>query len=326
MLNDNPLPARYLFPMRIRSALWLAPCILMSILPHTSSAAPGISFVKEPKVIKASDSGRPMFEYRFAPDVAYKPYIFQLYSPAGVGLLRDAPVDHIHHHGLMFAIAVNDMPFWEEVLKNEVVGGHQIPRRTDVTDDRIIQQLDWLTPTGEFVLHETRSIQPLPSPDATLLTWRCRLETPPGKDAVTLSGHPYYGLGARLLQSMDKVSSFTNSSGQPGEIVRGDLRLVPATWVACSGPTADGKTVTIAIFDHPGNFRYPSQKFTMALPFAYIATTLNWKDPFPLKAGAPLDLCYGVSVWDGKPDAAQIDKACRQWQESTPLTSARETK
>lgn len=87
--------------------------------------------------------------------------------------------------------------------------------------------------------------------------------------------------------------------------------------MACTGP-ADGKIVTIAIFDHPGNLRYPSLKFTMAAPFAYISTTLNLlKEPFQLKAGEPLNLCYGVAVWDGQIDAAQVDQACRQWQELT---------
>ncbi len=297
-----------------------SPAIIIGILASTLacgiSAEP--SLLKEEMVIKATSDGRPMFEYRYAPDVAFKPYIFQLYSPGGVPILRDAPVDHIHHHGLMFAVGVNDETFWEEVIKGAIVGGHQIPRQTDVTGNLITQQLDWQNRSGDIVLHETRTIQPLENPDATLLTWRCRLETPPGKDAVNLFGHPYYGLGARLLESMDKVATFMNSSGQPGEIIGGDHRLVPATWVACTGPTADGKMVTIAIFDHPDNLRYPSQKFTMAVPFAYISTTLNWKEPLQLKAGEPLDLCYGVAVWDGAVQAEQIEKAFRKWQENTP--------
>ncbi len=287
------------------------------VLASFHEAFAGPKLVREPAAIVATSDGRPMFEYRFAPGAAFKPYIFQMYSPGGVPVLRDAPVDHIHHHGLMFAVAVNGTTFWEEVINQVAIGGHQIPRETDVSGGCIRQLLDWKTPAGEFVLRETRSIQPLANPAATLLTWRCRLETPPGRESVALSGHPYYGLGARLLESMDKVCKFSNSSGLPGEIVRGDLHLVPASWVACTGPTPDGRVVTMAIFDHPGNFRYPSQKFTMAVPFAYIATTLNWKEPFPLKAGEPLDLCYGVAVWDGEIPPEQIENACRLWQEST---------
>lgn len=215
----------------------------------------------------------------------------------------------------MFAIGVNGVTFWEEKTK-KLIGGYQVPLQTDGRGGSITQQLDWRSTNGAVLLHETRTLTPHPDQNATLLTWRCRLETPPGTNAVNLSGHPYYGLGLRLLQSLDKVATFQNSSGQPGEKLYNDLRLVPAAWVAATGPVGE-KFVTVAIFDHPGNFRYPAIKFTMSQPFAYLATTLNWKAPFQLKAGVPLDLCYGVAVWDGKMDAAQIERACRQWQELT---------
>ena len=29
-------------------------------------------------------------------------------------MVRDAPSDHLHHHGLMFAVQVNEVNFWEE--------------------------------------------------------------------------------------------------------------------------------------------------------------------------------------------------------------------
>ena len=298
----------------MKSQLWLAG-ILGLMLAREGSAAPGINLVKEQRVIKVSANGRPLFEYQFAPATAFKPYIFQLYSPGGLAVLRDAVPDHVHHHGLMFALQADEVTFWEETIKNNDIGGRQLPRQTDVYGDRIVQQLDWQGTNGAVRLCETRTIQPLADPNATLLTWRDRLETPPGTNVVTLSGHHYYGLGARLLQSMDKTSTFINSSGSPAEIVRRDERLVSASWVACTGPTADGRLMTIAIFDYPSNLRYPAKKFTMATPFAYLSTTLNlWKEPFLLKAGEPLELCYGVAVWDGKIDASQIEQTCRQWQ------------
>ena len=41
----------------------------------------------------------------------FKPYVRELYSLNGVNLLRDAPADHLHHHGLMYTIRVNDLNF-----------------------------------------------------------------------------------------------------------------------------------------------------------------------------------------------------------------------
>jgi len=299
----------------MKPTFWLA-AILGLMLAMEVSAAPTIRLIKENTAIKATIAERPLFEYRFAPEAAFKPYIFPLYSPSSVAVLRDAVPDHIHHHGLMFAISVNGVTFWEEKTKT-LNGGYQIPIQTDVSGGLITQQLDWRSTNGAVLLHETRTIQPYTNQNVTLLTWRSRLETPPGTNAVTLSGHHYYGLGARLLKSMDRASLFMNSTGQAGEIVRGDERLVPSVWVAGTGPAADGKPVTIAIFDHPDNLRYPAKKFTMSTPFAYLSTTLNWEEPFQLKAGAPLDLCYGVAVWDGKMDADQIEQAFQSWLKST---------
>lgn len=298
----------------MKPTFWLAG-ILGLTLARVVSAEAGIHFVKAQTVIKVSANDRPMFEYQFAPKLAFKPYIFQLYSPGGIAVLRDAVPDHVHHHGLMFALAVDQVTFWEE----GTTGGREIPRQTEVRGDHIVQQLDWQSTNGAVLLRERRTIQPLASPKATLLTWRDRLETPPGTNDVTLSGHHYYGLGARLVQFMDRVSTFMNSSGQPGDIVRGEERLISASWVACTGPAADGRLVTIALFEHPNNLRYPASKFTMAAPFAYLSATLDlWKEPFQLKAGEPLDLCYGVAVWDGKIDAAEIEQTCQQWQKLAP--------
>jgi hypothetical protein len=96
-------------------------------------------------------------------------------------------------------------------------------------------------------------------------------------------------------------------------VVRGTERLSPAKWCAYSAP-AEGKMVTVAIFDHPANLRHPNRMFTMSEPFSYISATLNlWQEPFTLKAGEPLNLRYGVAAWDGKIDATKVEKTYQQW-------------
>ncbi len=76
---------------------------------------------------------------------------------------------------------------------------------------------------------------------------------------------------------------------------------------------ADGKPVTVAMFDHPGNFR-PATFFTLTHGFAYLSATLNeWKEPITLKAGQPLKLCYGIALWDGEVDKAAVEKLYQRW-------------
>ena len=84
---------------------------------------------------------------------------------------------------------------------------------------------------------------------------------------------------------MDSGGRFFNADDKQGEIVRGDERLTPVKWCAYSAK-ADGKPVTVAVFDHPHNFRYPASMFTMSTPFAYLSATCNeWKQPITIKAG-----------------------------------------
>ena len=95
--------------------------------------------------------------------------------------------------------------------------------------------------------------------------------------------------------------------------MHGDEKLTPTKWVAYSAK-ADGKPVTVAMFDHPANLRHPAKMFTMNTPFAYIAATLNvWKEPITLKAGHPLNLCYGVAVWDGAVDKDTVERVYECW-------------
>ncbi len=58
--------------------------------------------------------GRKLLTYSFASN-QFKPYVRELFTLAGDNVLRDAPADHLHHHGLMYAIRVNGVNFWEEV-------------------------------------------------------------------------------------------------------------------------------------------------------------------------------------------------------------------
>jgi len=260
-----------------------------------------------------------VFTYRYS-NVPYKPYVEQLCTPAGVNVVRDSPPDHKHHHGLMFAVSADDVDFWGEDGRpgrqvNRKLRGPLFPEPDDLAVGVLFQKLDWAGAGDQVLLTEDRTLQLCAAAgiDATLLTWRSRLTPAPGKAAVTLSGAHYVGLGMRFPESLDKTATFLNASGQPGQIVRGDERVVRANWSACTGDV-DGHAVTVAMFDHPDNARHPATWFTMRDPFAYMSATLNlWKEPLTIKAGEPLELCYGVAVWDGRVETAKIEALYQQW-------------
>jgi hypothetical protein len=264
--------------------------------------------------------GQAVAKYRFT-DVPFKPYVKELFTPGGVQVLRDSPLDHKHHHALMFAVAVDNVDFWSEtpICGRQVSRGIEAARSTAENDRRstsFAHKIDWLAPDEKLLLRERRTLVVHGGKEigATLLTWQSRLETPPTKDAVKLTGSHYFGLGTRFVESMDKAGRFFNSEGKEGPVVRGNERLTPAKWCAYASK-ADGKPVTVALFDHPKNLRHPARFFTMR-PFAYLGATFNlWKEPLVLKAGQPLDLRYGVALWDGEVEATEVDRLYQQWIE-----------
>ena len=293
--------------------------------PAAGAAATGssaaIAIHQEGTSMLVASGGQTLMEYRLAPSPA-KPYVVRLYTPGGVNVLRDGVPDHKHHHGLMFAIAADGVNFWEETPGT----GSEVPQegtRTVTTAANgtarawLGQDLAWIGPKSSSpILLENRAIVVGRTKDgsATLLTWRSTLSAPPGRESVTLTGHHYFGLGMRFPASMDKGGRFFFSTDKKeGTVIRGDERLTPARWSAYTA-SAEGKPVTVAIFESPANSRFPSPIFTMQTPFAYQSATLNlWKEPFLLKQGQPLALRYGVALWDGPKDPAAVEALYQQW-------------
>ena len=271
---------------------------------------------------------RTLMEYQGA-GVPFKPYVKLLTTPSGVNVLRDSPADHKHHHALMFALGVDGVDFWGEAAD----AGHQEPKpatsvstlvRDGAPQATIRQELTW-SGNKSPLLSEQRSIAWGRTKDrsATLVTWQSKLTPAPGKEAVELTGHHYYGLGMRFLVSMDKGGKFFNSENKEGEIVRGDERLAPVRWTAYTA-SADGKPVTVAMWPDPANPRHPASMFTMSTPFAYLSATLNlWKEPMKLSRGQTLDLRYGVALWDGAVDPARVEAVYGEWVAAHPAVPSK---
>ncbi len=208
-------------PVRIFAVL----AVLLAWLPTAPLRADPVELSSGKTTHQARVGGRKVLLYRKSNPTALKPYIQELYSPDGVQILRDSVPDHKHHHGLMFAVAAEGVNFWEEVggCGLETTGQRLDTSPFDAAKSRATFSGDvlWTKPNGDAMLREFRAIDVFASPaiKPTLFTWRTRLETPPGKNAVKLTGAHYYGLGMRLVQSMDKIGRFFNSDHSQGVAV-----------------------------------------------------------------------------------------------------------
>jgi len=292
--------------------------LLLLPLSNTILAEEPMRITIESDTVSVHKGQQNLLCYRYE-DVPFKPYVQQLYSPSGINVLRDAPHDHLHHHALMYAIAVDGINFWEE---QNAPGRQQHKRFSDIKVEKngngseagLAELIDWINPgSKELLLREHRKINVCQLEDATLLSWQSSFRVPTGKKSVTLSGSHYFGLGMRFLESMDKGGEFLNAVGQAGDIVRGTERIARADWCAYLAK-ADGKPVTVTMFGHPENLRHPTYWFTMTVPFAYLAATLNlYKEPLEVTSKKPLVLQYAVAVWDGQVDKSKIDQVYHHW-------------
>jgi hypothetical protein len=294
--------------------------VVILVLSDTGFAEEPMRITMDANSVLISQGQHSLLCYRYD-NVPFKPYALKLFSPSGINILRDAPPGHLHHHGLMYAVAVDGVNFWEE----QAEPGRQLHKSfEDVRIDKggnspragFTEQIDWINPRSrELLLEERRAINVKSIDDvkATLLGWQSSLAVPPGKKSMTLSGSHYFGLGMRFLESMDKGGQFLNAADATGEVVRGTERITRADWCAYTAE-ADGKPVTIAMFGHPENLRNPTYWFTMTAPFSYLAATLNlYREPLVVTSDKPLVLHYAVVVWDGRIDKSKIDQVYHNW-------------
>ena len=294
-------------------------CLVLSVFLGSAVAQEPFHIEGSDETISVSSAGGPVLEYQLA-SKPRKSYVSKLFSPGGVQILRDAPHDHLHHHSLMFAVAVDGVDFWSEndtCGSQKPIGGAEIKSasRDRTKSATIAHRLHWMAPNGsDVLLIESRTVEVLKAEKLgpTLLVWKCRLSPPPGKKSVTLTGSTYFGLGARFIESMDVGGHFQNADGKTGVKDTNDKR---SAWCAYSAK-ANGKPVTVAMFDCPKNPRHPATWFTMDSRFSYLAATLDLsKRPLVVEADRPLELRYGVALWDGQVSTDQIHATYRRFFE-----------
>jgi hypothetical protein len=275
--------------------------------------------------IRATSAGKPILEYRSAEE-AYKPYVSKLYTPSGVQVLRDSPADHVHHHGLMFALGVNAVNFWEERPGGQALTaigrqrGGEVQCRP-VSEDHsariliLTQALDWVDGEGRALLRERRELTARRERGAKILwlTWNSRLVPAVGQGAVVLNGQRYFGLGMRFIEDMDRGGTFLFADDRSAEPIETNENLIHASWCAYAAKAND-QPVTVAMFSDPANRRHPARWFTMREPFAYLSATLGLDQrPLELPAGEVLELSYGVVLADGGLGSDEIQALYDTW-------------
>jgi len=272
--------------------------------------------------------GRKLLVYAFATN-QFKPYVRELYTLRGENVLRDAVPDHLHHHGLMYAVYVNGVNFWEERDAPGFEKHVELPLHSARIDAKgmpvadFTELIHWVAPTNKTapdslaaaLLVEQR-ILTLTIDEKNLevaLRWESRFQVGPNAGKVTITGPNYDGLGLRLPESFDHVAKFQNSAGLP--YTSPDTHnVIAARWTSVS-VIMNGREVMLVMFGHPDNAPGDGFFFSMLDPFAYLTATQGVdKKPLEYSAGDKFSLSYLLTVYAENKSPEFIRQRCNLWE------------
>lgn len=280
----------------------------------------GFSWSEDQTHIALLKEGRIIWQFNFdkAKD---KPYFHPLRTPMGLDMTLERPTDHPWHRGLWFSWKnINGVNYWEENRET----GHSVGRslikkvksnlkkgsahaniriwmeyadsgKTKLTERR---RLDISSPeNGSYLIkwyHEFKAAE-----DLTLY-----LEKPAKHGGVAWGG--YAGLSYRGSDQLEHATFFTSGGWSNKSDLTGYGEK--ERWMGISARN-NNKDVSLVIFDHPKNIRYPSPWYVWYSEGhnLFFTPSFLFDGPLTLKKGQKLKLQYAVWVVDGQVTTAEIE-------------------
>lgn len=230
-------------------------------------------------VLRVTINGQLFTEYHFDDSDSPRPYFYPVMGPDEAPMTRNWPMasppgeehDHPHHRSLWYAHSnVNGIDFWNDVKGRSGFvskdGAHIYHRKfLEIESGRsrgVIRSTDaWVGKDGTVQCTDERTLTIYNRPgDERLFDFDITLRAPANKPVV-FGDDKDGAMAVRVAESMrlrrpDKTRGaghIVESTGARDEATWGKR----AEWCDYYGPV-DGKTVGIAIFDHPSNPRHPT--------------------------------------------------------------------
>ena len=313
---------------RMRDRAPLAFAALISLVAGVSSAQSPLRLDAgvATNAWTVSHQGQPLLRYVFNPRQA-KPYVAEFSALGGRNILRDAPFDHLHHHGLMYAIKVNGLNFWEEVSGNGVERVVETSASVTGEDATLRQVIHWVAPADAFIAnttpvallieHRTLVLAVDAATHEAALEWKAEFEVGKKTNDVTLTGATYHGLGMRFRQDLDKLADHSYAGRKP-DLTKSRQEVSSAPWASVSFAAPD-QPATIALVPHPTNTRGDGAFFSMITAFPYLSATQGLdKEPLIYHSGDKFTLRYLVVLYPEIKTTEALEARARRWRESAP--------
>jgi hypothetical protein len=230
------------------------------------AAKQGVQITQLADRLRVEINGQLFTEYLYK-DVP-RPYCYPLIGPGGAAMTRDWPMkntlgeehDHPHHRSLWFAHgSINGYDFWsEEKAFGKTVHDNFLEVKSGAKAGVIRERNKWVAADGTVVCIDERTLR-FYNPGLTserLMDFEITLIASNG--ALTFGDTKEGTMAVRLAETMRLQGKLgqghiVNSAG----VRDGQTWGKRADWCDYYGPVG-GKTVGIAIFDHPQNPRHPT--------------------------------------------------------------------
>ncbi len=254
----------------------------------------------------------------------FRAYLYPLYTPAGVAVTTDGPIDHPHHQSVWIGAdhVYCRLPYaddaFEDATYNFYVGETfqgRAPGRilsvgmesTELADDhlRITQTLEWQGPEEwgarprRTIAIETRMLDIITGQDAHYLDIHSHLRPTEWDFSIGPTRHAY--LGVRFAEGLRVIDGGTvlDADGRTGSEAINDQC---SDWVAVAGTVPSGRRAGVAVFPYPSAAGHPwhvSEYGTLNVnPFARERVAIN--------RGDELEVAARLVVYDGDATEARI--------------------
>ena len=260
----------------------------------------GVQISQQDGTLRVEIGGQPFTVYHFT-DVP-RPYFYPVLGPDESPMTRKWPLeestdeehDHPHHRGLWYAhSSVNGLDFWTETKNSCKIVHDGFLKVQSGKDYGVIKSKDkWIDHAGAVVCTDVRTMRIYNLPgDERMFDFDITLQAPP--DKPVLFGDEKDGtIATRVAETMRLKHK--EGPGQGHIVMSTGVRDDEtwgkrADWCYYYGPVSGGtngqETLGVAIFDHPGNPRHPT----------------NWHvRDYGLFAANP----FGLSFFEKKPKGA----------------------
>jgi hypothetical protein len=232
-----------------------------------AQAQGGVKLTEQDDKVRVEIGGKLFTEYHFK-DVP-KPFLYPIHGPGELPMTRNFPMkkvegedtDHPHQRALLYAHgSVNGVDFWSESARaGKIVHDKFIKVSSGDQAGELTSRNKWVAPGGKVVCSDERTVRFHAGSNPRVIDFEITLIASEGE--VTFGDTKEGTMSIRINESM-RLRAMKGKQGM-GRIVNsegirdGATWSKRAAWVDYFGPV-EGRTVGIAIFDHPSNPRHPT--------------------------------------------------------------------